>query len=394
MRALEGPIRWHRWHAVSKWLALCAALVLTPSPWSATPARAEQHLVGEYTAEISGHDYRTTAEPRQRLVEGITSLVVGSDHDRLIFEIGALDSDLSATRLVGIAGHGLFSAIAWDAAYEDQATLFWGYYGAGVLKGTLLIPRIAEGLEPGWLELTVVAQRSGGEAVPQAGSSKPSSVDAVRRPEIGLRARTPGLRRSPSTDLRGPGTPLPSGQPVAFEIETLASLEPAAPTSGQQVVFLLRAEPPRGIGLRSVELYVNARKVAESSGATIEYRGGPYPAGSVAYYLVALDGTGRRATGEIRHLAIREPGRATIRGRIEGRRELIVDVQLVDQNEATLQRTELDASGAYRFTGVPAGRYWVFVNDGKREANIRPVTGSNPIDSDGASEYRMDFRVE
>ena len=90
----------------------------------------------------------------------------------------------------------------------------------------------------------------------------------------------------------------------------------------------------------------------------------------------------------------RPTGNSVVRGTITGDIGVVYNVQLIDENENTLQTTQLDSNGRFRFDNVAAGQYWIYVNDLRAEAYIRTTSGSMPIDADGSSSYRINFDVD
>jgi hypothetical protein len=72
---------------------------------------------------------------------------------------------------------------------------------------------------------------------------------------------------------------------------------------------------------------------------------------------------------------------------------VVLNVQLVDESENTLQTKTLDRNGNYRFDNIGAGRYWIYVNDGRAEAYITTSSGDRSVDADGRSSYRINFNV-
>ena len=83
-----------------------------------------------------------------------------------------------------------------------------------------------------------------------------------------------------------------------------------------------------------------------------------------------------------------------ISGTITGDIDVVYDVQLVDEDENTLQSQTLDSNGRYRFEKLGPGRYWIYVNDRRAEAYIRTTRGNREVNADGRSTYRVDFDVE
>ena len=72
------------------------------------------------------------------------------------------------------------------------------------------------------------------------------------------------------------------------------SVSPSAPSEGEVVTFVANADAE---DLGGMEIVVNGETVAECTGSPCEYAGGPYPAGTVTYRVVAWDRTGNRNEG-------------------------------------------------------------------------------------------------
>jgi hypothetical protein len=266
---------------------------------------------GDYSAVFKGKIHYVDRQPaEQQLVEQAT-IRASSSGGTLTIDVGQLGSAMSATRFTGTSGNANFVAIHSVPGRENQAKVIWGQIlNHGIVRGTLLYPRVAEGLVPGFTELQFEARPENGLAESHTG---PTPRDRGTR-----NSSSPALSSSSALDRRPSLTPsLPS-----------ASSEPASEKKKKE---LKPRQPPSGSSV--------------------------------------------------------------IRGTITGDTSVILNVQLVDENENTLQTTTLDRNGRYRFDNVGAARYWIYVNDGRAEAYITTTRGDRSVDADGRSSYRIDFNV-
>lgn len=259
---------------------------------------------GEYTAVFKGKVHYTDRQPAEQEIVERTTLRISTEGDKTTILVGQIGSAMSATRFEARSGNGKFVAVHSHPGRENQATILWAESPSRhVLKGTLLYPRVADGLVPGYTELQFEAKAS---------ASGPRDRMPASRSPAGLSSASDLKRRFPA--------------PASTSADSGAS----------------DARPPKEL---------KPRQPAASTGSSV------------------------------------------ISGTITGDTGVVRDIQLVDEDENTLQTTTLDRNGRYRFENVAAGRYWIYVNDGRAEAYITTSSGDRSVTADGRKSYQIDFNV-
>lgn len=304
---------------------------------------------GDYAAVFKGKTHYTDRQPGEVQVVEQASLRITSSGDALTIEVGQIGSAMSATRFVGTSGNGKFVAIHSVPGRENQAKLIWGeLQSSSFIRGTLLYPRIpADGLVPGFTELEFEARPGDGSL---SGNQAGNPTPANRRPGRRIDSVSPSVRPSSAPSLSKPGTTIPS-----------TSSAPSTQSAGS------------------------------TSGAASPGIGSPLPEASIPAAGNAIGGPlGSASSGQ----ATNSAGSSVVSGTITGDTGVVLNVELVDENESTVQSTTLDRSGNYRFENIAAGTYWIFVNDGRAEAYITTTRGDIQVEADGRSSYRVDFNVD
>ncbi len=297
-----GPIR--------RFLACAAAVFLLAS----TNFALAQSTVpdGEYAGVFKGKVHYTDRQPAEQQIVEQATIRISTNGDNVTIDVGQIGSAMSATRFQGTRGNAKFVAIHSVPGRENQAKLLWGNVQNGnTLRGTLLYPRVADGLVPGYTELVFEA-RSGA-------SSSASTNNPAPRDRMPASSSTPGSSSSPGLSTRFPRTTLPSSSSSSSSTKPKKELKPKQPTVAS--------------------------------------------------------------------------GTSVIGGTITGDTGVVINVQLVDESENTVQSTTLDQNGRYRFRNIGAGRYWIYVNDGRAEAYITTNSDDRSIDADGRSSYNLNFNV-
>ena len=154
---------------------------------SAHVAHAQDTLAdGEYTAQFKGSIHFTDREPSGQKVAEQATIRVSSSGGKLTIDVGQIGSTMSATRFTGNSGSSNFVAIHSVPGRENQAKVIWGQINNGVMRGTLLYPRVADGLVPGYTELKFEARSGSGNASNRSSTnsrpalnSRPSAAPAL-----------------------------------------------------------------------------------------------------------------------------------------------------------------------------------------------------------------------
>lgn len=357
----------HRLPIIAATAALSAALVAPPRSASA------QDIAGEYQVEVRGTVYHLDRDPEQRTLRDNTTLTVEQQGDEIVIEFRSFASAMSATAFRGRVGNGRFVAV-WSSASGGAARLITGEVDGRRLRGRLIYPRAtADATVPGWTEVEF-------SAVPHERTGQATPTPAVRS-RVPVRGPV-GLRPRPAPDAA-----------AEFAVEVSAVTDPEAPLAGHRITFLARATPTRsGESVERVELWVNGLVQGSSEGSVLDVVAGPFGAGRLTYDIVAVSSDGRRSEPLGHTVDVTAAGNATITGLLEGAPGLVTDVQLVRPDGRTIARSAVDEGGRYRFSGVPAGNYVIFVNDAKREAIVSP-TSNLEIEVDGRRTYRRNFEV-
>jgi hypothetical protein len=338
-----------------------------------------QDISGEYQVEVRGTTHYVDREPAERQLSDNTTLKVAQQGDSFKMEFGSFASAMSATTFEGRVGNNQFVAISWSAGRPGEAPIITGEVVGGRLRGRLILPRATTNadLVPGWTEaeFSAVRQQVSQQTVPQTPSSR----------SLGRKTLQP-RRQAPLSS---------AGSAVqGFSFETAVSNEPQAATSRDQVKFEVVAEPPPGVEIERVELWINGKRVLSTGGRRAVRPYGPFSAGRIPFYLVAYAADGRKATGETQTLRVYPAGDASVTGDVWGRWALVSDVQLLDSEERVVKKVNLTPPGRYRFDHVPEGRFYIYVNDAGNGATIRPAGGDGWVQSDGKGGYTVNFNVE
>ncbi|MEN8145017.1 MAG: hypothetical protein ABFS14_08720 [Gemmatimonadota bacterium] len=350
-----------------------------------------QNIAGEYQVEVRGTTYHTDRAPETRQLRDNTTLRVKQTGDQIEIEFRSFASAMSATTFRGRVGHGRFVAVWTYPAAVDETRLITGEVDGGRLRGRLIYPRAnADAGVPGWTEVEFSAvrhERQTGQAAQQPAGQQTAAAQPPKRPG---NLRLPGAI---SRAARANPTNAAAADAAAFAVGVNAMTVPEAPLTGHRIEFLARGTPSsRGESVARMELWVNGLVQGSSDGNVLEVMAGPFPAGRLAYDVVAISSDGRRSEPARSTVDIARAGNTVIRGGISGNRDKISDVQLVRADGLTVAVSKLDSDGDYRFLGVPAGDYVIFVNDAKTEARVSP-TSNLEISVNGRKTYTRNFEV-
>jgi hypothetical protein len=351
---------------------------------------AAQDIAGEYQVEVRGTIYHLDRKPAQSALQDNTILTVEQQGDEIVIQFRSFAGAMSATTFRGRVGNGRFVAIWSPPSGSGDARLITGMVDGNRLRGRLIYPSTTpDAAVPGWTEVEFSAVRQGRSSQGSTGA--------------GGEAATPARQPTPRDRLpigRRPGRPAPAPAPAAnaaagadFAVDVAAMTVPDAPLAGHRIEFVARGTPSvQGESIERMELWINGLVQGSSDGSLLEVEAGPFDAGNLNYDVVAVSADGRRSRPTTHRVRITASGGSVIRGTISGDRGAISDVQLVRPNGRVAALTRPDASGDYHFTGVPAGDYVIFVNDGKTEARVSP-TSNLSISVDGRGSYTRDFQV-
>lgn len=138
-----------------------------------------------YSVVFKGQTFFTDRQPSAREVVEQGTLTVTRDGNSIQIVVSQIGSTMSMTRFSGTVGNSVFTAIHSNASQPNQVEVLWGRIEGDQIEGTLLYPRVADGLVPGYTELHFQG-----------------STDAARPGSrtVGDRTLTPGLSgRMPTT---------------------------------------------------------------------------------------------------------------------------------------------------------------------------------------------------
>lgn len=370
-------------------IRLAAGAVVAASLLAAGPAAAQQ-IAGEYTVEVVGWTYHLDRDPDRRELGDETTLSVEQDGDRIVIDFGSFASAMSTTRFRGRVGHDRFVAV-WSSG-DGDARVLTGRVQNGTLRGELLYSRGgSDAAVPGW---TSVRFRAVPASESSAKDSPAASMGRLRPPRVGNQAPPISPRARPGgAVLPGESGASDDSPEEAFAPTVLTHTDPEAPTSRDRVTLMARADAPPGERVERTEIWMNGMLQGSSDGSRVEATVGPFEPGRVDFDVVAVSGSGQRSEPHPSSVTVRPAGESVIRGRIRGHPELVTNVQLLNASQELVATRPVGRNGRFRFEGIARGRYYLFVNDGKREARISP--GSTvQFTVDGRSTYRKDFTVE
>jgi hypothetical protein len=346
-----------------------AASTLAAITASTVSAQA-QSIAGEYQVEVRGATYYLDRAPVEKSLQDNTSLIVKQEGDRITLEFRSFASAMSTTLFHGRVGNNRFVA-TWSAAGDVR--LITGTVDGKKLRGRLIYPRAsAEAGVPGWTEVEFGA------------SQDQSRVNQTSAP-------------TSSAMLRPTGTPplaaTTSAAKSAFEVDVVALTAVEAPIAGHRIEFLARATPASaGASVERIELWINGLVQGSSDGAVLEVEAGPFGAGQLDYDIVAISNDGVRSKPSRQRVLVTAAGNTTISGRLTGSPSMITDLQLVRPDGLTVAKSAIGSGGRYSISGIPAGKYVIFVNDAKREARVSPSPNLE-ISVDGRSSYTRNFEI-
>lgn len=365
--------------------ALAATFLVAPVSLSA------QQIAGEYQVEVRGATTYLDRKPVQRPLRGNTSLTVEQDGDVITITFKSFASAMSTTTFRGRVGNNRFVALWAPGSTDNQALMITGEVDGRRLRGRLVYPRAtADAAVPGWTEVEFAAvrrermgQSSGGTADRPA-----SGLQVGRQPPRGAAAIRPGGA------LARPAAGNDDDSEEPFAVDVIASTYPEAPRTGRKVTFLARATPKdRGASVARMEVWVNGLVQGSSDGNVLRADAGPFRAGRLDYDIVAVSDDGRRSELLGHTVDVIRAGNSSISGRVTGQVGAVSYIELLRRSdEKSLARTKPSGNGLYSFSGIPAGDYVLFVNDGKREAMVSPSSSVN-VHANGSSSYTQDFEV-
>lgn len=387
--APTAPARWRSraFPSVPRGGPVVACLLAAGMVWAPRPALGQQ-IAGEYEVVVEGSAYYLDREPDRRALRDRTTLTIKQDGDRIALEFGTFASAMSATAFHGRVGNDRFVALWSSASSGGRSRLILGRVVEGGLRGRLIDPRAAaDATVPGWTEISFRAERR-----PSAARDSDAVALPSERPSAGKRPLRPRTPRDARWEPRPHAVPAEAGERDPFQVQITAVTEPAAPVAGRRVDVLARATAQAGETVARMELWIDGLIRGSSEESVLDVRAGPFEPGRVDYEIVAVSADGRRSDPWRETLVVAPAGRTVVSGRITGRPAMVTDVQLLTPEERVVARSPVDGDGRYRFSGLSAGVYWIFVNDGKREAWISPAA-SVRIQVDGTSGYTRDFEV-
>lgn len=178
---------------------------------------------GEYAAVFKGKVHYTDRQPAEQQIVEQATLRISSSGNAITIEVGQIGSAMSATRFRGTSGNAKFVAMQSVPGKENQAKLLWGnVQSRNTLRGTLLYPRVAGGLVPGFTELEFEAKVSS------------TASTHSRTP----RDRMPSSSSSSDLKSRFPARTLPSADTSSSNAKPDKELKPRQPTaaSGSSVI--------------------------------------------------------------------------------------------------------------------------------------------------------------
>jgi hypothetical protein len=364
---------------------LAAALFLAP------PSLCAQQIAGEYQVEVRGSTIYLDRKPVERPLRDNTALTVEQDGDVIAITFNSFASAMSTTTFRGRVGNGRFVALWSPGGTSNEAMLITGTVNGNRLRGRLIYPRAtADASVPGWTEVEFSAV--GHES--RSSSSPPG--DSGARPALPANRQSPKLadRLRPRGGLQT-GSKSATDRDAPFDVEIVAAVtDPELPRSGRRITFRARATPKqRGESIARMELWVNGLVQGSTDADTLHVEAGPFDAGRLEYDIAAISADGRRSEYMRHTVDIIRPGNSTVAGRVTGDVGAVSYLALIRRSdEKELARQKPAGNGRYRFTGVPAGDYLLFVNDAKREAMVSPSSNVS-LQVDGTRNYTQNFEV-
>lgn len=352
-----------------------------------------QQIAGEYQVEVRGTTTYLDRKPVQRPLRGNTSLTVEQDRDVITITFNSFASAMSTTKFRGRVGNGHFVALWAPGSTENQALMITGEVDGRRLRGRLVYPRAtADAAVPGWTEVEFAAVRRErtGQSTGGTADRPASGLQVGGQPPRGAAAIRPGgaLARPVAGNDDADGE-------EPFAVDVIASTYPEAPRTGRRITFLARATPKeRGASVARMEVWVNGLVQGSSDGDVLRVDAGPFRAGRLDYDIVAVSVDGRRSELLAHTVDVIRAGNSSISGRVTGQVGAVSYIELLRRSdEKSLARTKPSGNnGLYSFSGIPAGDYVLFVNDGKREAMVSPSSSVN-VHANGSSSYTQDFEV-